>query len=45
VGTSDGLDILDKKKLYCPCWESNHGSVAMHPVAWSPRGLCHIVIL
>jgi len=38
MGLPVGLDLLDKRKILCTCWELNHLSWAVHSEAWSLYG-------
>jgi len=48
VGSRDGWDVLEKKKVSCPCWNFEYQII--QPVAWSlyqlsfPRSTLHIGI-
>jgi hypothetical protein len=39
VGYSTGLDALEWRKIFCPCWEWNYNSLVIHPTAGYTNGL------
>jgi hypothetical protein len=34
VGPGASLDVI-KKRISCPCWESNHDTLVVQPIAYS----------